>query len=294
MGSDLDRLERQVSEKTFNMGDYAVRITEGQVEVRSKKGKEWGQAVLFQRASVKASFTPVSRKPLIVLWVGYLFYALGFLTLFVVDGIPQSDQVAVLGIALSLLLVPLLLYIFLPTTIFVAGCAVFFVAIFSAPELGYMGTLFQAAQEAIGGGYVEAFIIGASLFPIVLHVMVGQTIVKYRLLLEEGPNRFEGMAYGSSRSALLRHIAEGPPEMGQGFSLRRLFEFRLPFFFMRLSRGRMKSCQYCGEKTLLECTRCRAPICSSHYGTLQGYKVCLDCLAQRRGKTREGLRWMNR
>jgi len=294
MGSDVDRLERQRSEKTFNMGDYDVRVTEDEVEVRSKKGKEWGQTVLFKRASVKASFSPVSRKPLIALWVGYLFYALGFMTIFVVDGIPQSDQIAVLALALSLLLVPLLMFIFLPTTIFVAGCAVFFLAVFSAPESGHLGTIFQAAQDAVGKDYVEAFIIGAALLPIVVHMMVIQTIVKYRLSLEEGSNRFEAMAYGSARSSLLRYIREGPPEIGQGLSLRGLFEFKLPFFFMKLSKGRMKSCQYCGEKTLLECTRCRAPICGSHYGTLHGYKVCLDCLADRRGKTREGLRWMNR
>jgi len=281
-------------EKSFNMGDYTVRVTDDEVEVRSKKGKEWGQTTVFRRASVKASYLPASRKPLIALWAAYPFYALGFMTVFVVDGIRQSDQAAVLGIALSLLLVPLLLHLLLPTTIFIAGCAVLFLAVFSAPEVGQLGILFQAAQEAVGKGYVEAFIMGASLFPIALHAMIRQTIVKYRLVLEEGPRRFETTAYGSSKSALLRCIREGPPERQAGFSLRRLIEFRLPFFFMRLSKERMKSCQYCGEKTLLECTRCRTPICGSHYGTLHGYKVCPDCLAQRRGKTREGLRWMNR
>ena len=147
--------------------------------------------------------------------------------------------------------------------------------------IGILKASFSAVQQAVGKGHVEEFIIFASLFPLALRRMVSQMMVSYRVRIDDGSSKFETVTESSTAISLKDHVETGPRH-------RQLF--KLPAFLLRLGRKSMKHCEYCGRLTMDECHRCHRPICPDHTEILRGYKVCLDCYVERRGKIKHVLR----
>ncbi len=286
--SGAEHSDREMPRKTFNLGDYDVDVTPDKVVIRGKTGGEWGKERFLTRPGVEASISVESKAHLKVLYLAYPLYAFAFIMLFVIDGIMLTEQIAIFGVALALLLTPLLLYALLPRVAFMISLAVFFVVVFSFRQASHLRTVLEVVEGVAGAGYVESFIMGASLLPILLHFVVSQTMIKYRLRLKKESELFEVLTWSRSAPALVDYIRFGQRE--RGFSLKRFLWFDFPMIFLRLSKDRMKTCSYCDERTFVECNRCHAPVCSSHFRVLRGYKVCLDCSAQRRDRVRESIR----
>jgi hypothetical protein len=277
----LKWLEFQRSKKTFNVGDYNIKASPDYITITGKTPETWGRDIRMDRDRTKATIATESRTPLFIFYLVYVAYALGFLMFFLTTGIGVATQVFILGLALVMMFTPMVLDTALPTRKFLVGTAVFYVIVFSLADYAPLSTAFEAVEGAVGKGYVEAFIIFASVFPILLKRMVSQMMISYRLKLEEGSRKFEVLTESPGAPALMDYL-KGETETKAGF--------KLPMFFFRLSRRRMKPCFYCSDPTLTECKRCNRPVCSEHTAVLHGYKVCLDCFVDRRGKIRRNLR----
>jgi hypothetical protein len=176
---------------------------------------------------------------------------------------------------------PLAFDVLLSTRQFLILTAIFYVAVFSAAGYEPLATAFKAVEQSVGKGYVEAFIIFASILPLLMRRMISQMMISYRLKLEEGSSRFEVLTDNPGAVELVNYLREGPAK--------RSF-YKFPMFFLTLSRKKMKPCFYCSTPTLTECKRCNRPTCADHTGMLRGFKVCLDCFVERRGKIRRNLR----
>jgi hypothetical protein len=289
----LEWLDRQKARKVFNLGNYSLVVSENRVVVRGKVGRDWGKERVFDRNEVDASIEPRSRKSQYILFVGFGFYVLGFITLFVVDGLRVPEQLYLFAISLFVLLFPILLYATIPMKSFLFGSAVFYLVLFSVPVEGQLGIMFQIVEDMLGEGYVEAFFIGASFLPIIMHVIVRQTLVRYDFWLKEGGETFHSVVSGRAAPVALNYIRNWTPPSGR-FSVGKFMWSDFQLFFLRLSKARMKSCNYCGEKTLVECNRCHLPICNDHFEIFRGYKVCLDCYVERKGNMGDLRRRMNR
>ena len=277
----LKWLEKERAKRTFNIGDYNIKATPDEIRIKGKTPDSWGQEVVLDRSKTKAEILTESRTPMFIFYLVYAAYAFGFLMFFLTTGISVATQIAVLGVALFLMFTPLLLELLLPTHLFLISTGVFFVVVFSLSGISLLSTTFKAVESSVGKGYVELFIIFASIFPLLLRRMVGQMLINYRLRLEEGSKKFEILSSSPSAPALVNYMKHG--------HIPRRF-LKLPLYFFTLSRKRMKSCVYCGKATLDECKRCHRPICDTHIELLRGYKVCLDCFIDRRGKIRRNLR----
>ncbi len=273
----LEWLEEQRSRRRFNLGDYDVVVTPSQIKVEGKTPSAWGKHLTFDRAKTSVTVHTESRTPLFIFVLAFLVYALGFIMFFVSSGVSASRQIAMLGVGLAILLIPTILDLSLPLNRFAVATGVFFVAIFTLPAFGFLKTSFSAVEQAVGKGHVEEFIIFASLFPIALRRMVSQMMVNYRVRVDDGESSFETVTESSAALALQDYLRVG----GRKRTL-----FRLPSFFLRLSKRSLKYCEYCGKPTMTECHRCHRPMCDDHSETLRGYKVCLDCFVERRGKIR--------
>jgi len=254
----LEWLEEQRSRRRFNLGDYDVVVTPSRLKVEGKTPPAWGKRLTFDRAKTSVTVHTESRTPLFMFVLAFLVYALGFIMFFVSSGVSASRQIAMLGVGLAILFTPTILDLSLPLNRFAVATAVFFVAIFTLPAFGFLKSSFSAVEQAVGKGHVEEFIIFASLFP-----------------------SFETITESSAALALEEYLRSG----GRKRTL-----FRLPSFFLRLSKRSVKYCEYCGKPTMTECHRCHRPMCEDHSETLRGYKVCLDCFVERRGKIRHILR----
>lgn len=279
--SHLKWLEAERSKRTFNVGDYNIRATPEFVTIQGKTSETYGEDIRLDRQRTQATIDTESRTPLFVFYLVYLAYAVGFLMFFVTTGISVATQASIFGVALALMFTPLIFEVALPTVRFLILTAVFYVCVFSLSGMAPLATAFKAVENAVGEGYVEAFIIFASLFPILLKGMISQMMISYRLRLSEGTEKFEVLTSSPGAPALVEYLRQGPAK--------RHFH-KMPFFLMRLSRRRMKPCFYCSEPTLSECKRCNRPMCPEHSGMLRGYRVCLDCFIDRRGKIRRNLR----
>jgi len=277
----LDWLESQRRRKRFNLGDYDVQVAGDEVIVSGKTSDSWQREKVLERSEVEAEISTESRTPVFIFYLVYAMYAVGFLMFFVSSGITPYTQLVVFAIALVILFTPLVLESMLPTKFFLAAAAVFFILVFSLPGLEYLSVAFKSVESAVGKGHVEEFLIFASIFPILLRRMIGQMMVSYRLKLEQGGEKFEVVTESPSAVSLVEYLKDG-------YSHRSFF--KMPSFFLNLSRKRMKSCHYCGEKTLTECHRCNRPVCDEHTELLRGFKVCLDCYIDRRGKIKRNLR----
>jgi hypothetical protein len=296
--SHLEWLDQAKARKVFNLGAYSLDVSREQVVVKGKIGREWGEKQYFERDSVEASAEIKSRSSVNILYVGLGFYILGYLTLFVVDGIPSTDQTYILVQALGILLLPMILYVLLPLKLFVLGTVIFYLLLFSLPEAGYRLTIFKVAEDMLptgspGESYVEAFFVAVSLMPILIHKMVSQTLVRYDFWLKEGKRTFHTVVSGRVAPVAVNYIRNWTPPRGR-FSIGKFMWSDFHLFFLRLSKARMKSCFYCGERTLVECNRCHLPVCTDHFEVFRGYKVCLDCYVERKGSAREFRRRVNR
>jgi hypothetical protein len=289
----LEWLNQEKARKIFNLGNYSMEVSEDRVVVRGKVGKEWGKERVFDRENVDTSIEPRSRKSQYILYVGFCFYVLGFMTLFVIDGMTVSDQLYLFGFSLFVLLLPILLYAALPMKPFLIGSAIFYLVLFSLSGGGQMETMFQIVEDMLGEGYVEAFFIGASFLPIIMHIIVRQTLVRYDFWLKEGDRTFHSVVSGRVAPIAVNYIRNWTPPRGR-FSIGKFMWSDFQLFFLRLGKARTKSCFYCGERTLVECNRCHRPMCTDHFEIFRGYKVCLDCFVERRGKLGDLRRRMNR
>ncbi len=274
-------LESERSKRTFNFGDYNARVTPDQIRIWGKISSEYGDDVILDRSRTRTSISTVSRTPLFMFYVIYPVYAFGFLMFFIAQDIAVETQISIFALAIFMMFTPLVLDKLLPTNYFLIATAVFYVGIFSLSKTEPLTTAFKAVEESVSEGYVETFIIFASLLPLLIRRMIGQMMIGYRLKLDDGSRSFQIETESAAAPAMVEYLRKG---YVPGRPL------RLPAFLMALSRRRMKSCQYCGESTTLECHRCYRPMCSAHSGMLRGYKVCLDCFVERRGKIKRNLR----
>jgi len=282
----------EASTVVFNLGNHDVKVGDEDILVLGKTSGSWGKEVVLNRRTATAQLEVASARPLYLVYASYLLYTLGFLLIFVEDGISASTQIALFAIAALILLLPLLLYFALPLKLFVAMVAIFYILVFTLPGFSQLEMMMEMIKEVVGEGYVESFVMGAGMLPILLYVMVSQTIVEYRLRIRDGDQSFELASRGLPAKRLVDYLERGQLPRDWTDAFRRLLEFRVPLFFLRLSHHRMKRCQYCGKNTLMECTRCHAPICSDHAGILRGYKVCLDCYKEGRGRLRRQPGWL--
>lgn len=276
----------------FNLGNHDVRVGNERIVVLGKSSRSWGKEVTLDRGTAKFQIDVAFRRPLYLVYASYLLYAFGFLLIFVEDGIPASTQLILFGIAALLLLVPLVLYFILPLRLFVVFTAIFYLVVFFMPRFGQLEMFLEIVKEVVGEGYVESFVMGAAMLPILLHVMVSQTLVTYKVRIQDGEKSVELISRGAPAKRLMSYMERGQLPRDWTDAFRRLLEFRVPLFFLRLSHQRMKRCQYCGKDTLIECTRCHAPICSDHAGLLRGYKVCIDCEKEGRSRVRRQPGWL--
>ncbi len=290
----LDWVERERSKKRYNLGDYDVIVGQDTVTIRSKTPTEWGKSTVLKRPGTKASITSRPGKSLRIFYLAYALFILVFSMFFVTTEVSEPTQIQLVGLALALILIPFALYMVLPAWVFVGAIALHFVVLFSLPGSMLLETAFKTIEESVGQGNVETFIIAASLLPVILHIMLEQTMVRYTLTLEEGGNVLRIPTWNSHVKALVQHVNTGAGKPGIETLLKRFFLMRLPSYFLKLGRHRMKNCSYCDKVTLTECVRCHTPICDEHTETLRGYKVCPECQIERRGKLRDGLRQMNR
>lgn len=282
----------EASTVVFNLGNHDVRVGDEEIAVLGKTSRSWGKEVTLDRRTTAVQLEVASARPLYLVYASYLLYTLGFLLIFVEDGISTSTQITLFAIAGVILLLPLLLYFGLPLKLFVAIMVPFYILIFAVPGFSQLEMMMEMVKEVVGEGYVEGFIMGAGMLPILLYVMVSQTIVEYRLRIRDGNRSVELTSRGLPAKRLVNYLERGQLPRDWTDAFRRLLEFRVPLFFLRLSHQRMKRCQYCGKNTLIECTRCHAPICSDHAGILRGYKVCLDCHKEGRGRLRRQPGWL--
>ena len=243
MQMETDSEDLRSVAKTFNLGNHDVKVTENRVVVSGKTSQSWGKDVAFQRSKTEAHLEVVSKKPLLMVYISYLFYALGFLLIFVEDGVSVPTQMRLFVIAIVLLLTPLAMYFILPLKPFILGAAIFYVVIFSFSGFEYLEMAFEIVEDVVGAGYVESFIMGAAMLPILLHLMVSQTMITYRLRLQDEDTSFEVISRGSPAKRLVDYMKRDYLEKSWPDVLRRLFEFRIPLFFLRLSSERMKRCQ---------------------------------------------------
>jgi hypothetical protein len=289
----LDWLNQEKAKKVFNLGSCSVGVSREHVIVRGKVGTEWGKEQIFDRNKVEPSVTVRSRSSQYILYIGIGFYILGFMTLFVIDGLRETDQLYLFGLSLFILLLPIVLYVLIPIKPFLVGSAAFYLVIFSLPQGEQLQIIFTVVEDMLGSGYVESFFIGAGMLPIVMHIIVSQTLVRYDFWLKEGDRTFHTQVSGRAAHAAANYIRNwSPPE--RRFSPERFMWSDFQMFFLRLSKARTKSCSYCGETTLVECNRCHTPICKDHFEIFRGYKVCLDCYVERKGNLGELRRRMNR
>ncbi|MBU7003929.1 MAG: hypothetical protein HXS50_00075, partial [Theionarchaea archaeon] len=237
----LEWLNREKARKIFNLGDYSMEVSEDRVVVRGKVGREWGKERVFDRESVDTSIEPRSRKSQYILYVGFGFYILGFMTLFVADGMMVPDQLNLFAFSLFVLLLPILLYAALPMKPFLIGSALFYLVLFSLPAGGQLGTMFQIVEEMLGEGYVEAFFVGASFLPIIMHIIVRQTLVRYDFWLKEGDRTFHSLVSGRVAPIAMNYIRNWTPPRGR-FSVGKFMWSDFQLFFLRLGKARMKSC----------------------------------------------------
>jgi len=293
MDEHLAWLNEEKARKVFNLGRFSLSVSRDRVVVRGKVGEEWGREQVFDRGSVETSVTPVSRSSQHVLYAGFAFYLLGYLTLFVVDGLRTPQQLYVFGISLLILLLPLIFYITITLKPFLVFSAAFYLVLFSLPVEGQLGVVFQVVEDMVGAGYVESFFVGASMLPIIMHVIVKQTLVRYDFWLVEENKKFHTRVAGRVAPVAESYIRNWSPP-GRRFSPGRFMWFDFQHFFLRLSKNREKSCLYCGRRTLVECNRCHTPVCNDHFEVFRGYKVCLDCWVDTRGNLGELRRRMNR
>ena len=277
----LEWLELERSKRTFNIGDFNVKATPDSIIIKGKTSESWGRDLEMDRSRARIQISTESRTPMFIFYLVYVAYAVGFLMFFITSGVTLTTQVSIFALALFLMFTPLVFDSLLSTRQFLILTAVFYVAIFSAAGYEPLQTAFKAVEQSAGKGYVETFIIFASIFPLILRRMIAQMMISYRLKLEEGSSKFEVLTESPGAVELVNYLREGPAK--------RSF-YRFPSFFFKLSRKRMKPCFYCDSPTLTECKRCNRPICADHTGMLKGYKVCLDCFVERRGKTRRNLR----
>ncbi len=277
----LEWLERERSKRTFNLGDFNVRVTPDLITIKGKDPASWGKDLVLDPAKTQASIATESRTPLYIFYLVYAVYAYGFLMFFVTSGISAVTQVSIFALALFVMFMPLIFELLLPTKPFLIATAAFFVVLFSLSETQPLAIAFEAVEKSVGKGNVEAFVIFAAILPILLRRMISQTMIRYRLRLDDGSSRFEALTENPAAVALVDYLNHGAP--------RRRF-FRFPLFFLNLSRKRMKPCFYCRRLTVEECNRCHRPICEDHFEMLHGYKVCADCFIERRGKIRYNLR----
>lgn len=277
----LEWLDKERRKRTFNLGDFNVKVTPDLITVQGKDPATWGKDLCLSPSRTRASIATESRTPLYIFYLVYAVYAYGFLMFFVTTGISVLTQVSIFAIALFLMFMPLIFELSLPTKPFLIATGAFFVVIFSLSEAQPFTTAFEAVEKSVGKGNVEAFMIFASILPILLRRMIGQMMIRYRLKLDDGSSKLEITTENPSAVALVDYLDHGPTP-------RRFL--RLPFFFFTLSRKKMKICFYCRNLTLDECNRCHRPICESHFEMLHGYKVCADCFIERRGKIRYNLR----
>jgi len=277
----LEWLDKERKKRTFNLGDFNIRVAPDVITVQGKDPATWGRDLLLNPSRTRASITTESRTPLYIFYLVYAVYAYGFLMFFVTTGISILTQVSIFALALFLMFMPLIFELSLPTKPFLIATAAFFVVMFSLSDAQPFKIAFEAVEKSVGKGNVEAFTIFASILPILLRRMIGQMMIRYRLKLEDGPSKLEITTENPSAVALVDYLDHGPAP-------RRFL--RLPFFFLTLSRKKMKTCFYCRKLTLDECNRCHRPICESHFEMLHGYKVCADCFIERRGKIRYNLR----
>lgn len=277
----LEWLELQRSRRTFNIGDYNVKATPSSIIVKGKTPESWGRDIEMDRSRAKVSISTQSRTPMFIFYLIYVAYAFGFLMFFLTTGITMATQISIFALALFLMFTPLAFDVLVSTRRFLILTAVFYVAVFSLSGYEPLHTAFKAVELSAGKGYVETFIIFASIFPLILRRMIAQMMISYRLKLEEGSSRFEVLTDSPGAVDLVNYLREGPA--------RKSF-YKFPLFFLTLSRRKMKPCFYCSTPTLTECKRCNRPTCAEHTSMLRGYKVCLDCFVERRGKIRHNRR----
>lgn len=194
-------------------------------------------------------------------------------------------QIGIIVTALILLLQPTILsFVLHPATSAVAS-AFLHISLYVAGPLTLPTLVFLKIEDLYGSGWAPFFYSLLAISLIAAGKTLSQTMRAYSVTFQQGDEKVTLRWANPEGAALASHI-KGRTSI-EAHIWRRLYRF---LGLGRLAGSRQKRCFYCQDRTLTECLRCFKPICSRHTAKLRGYKVCLECFIQRRGKRRPSLR----
>ncbi len=194
-------------------------------------------------------------------------------------------QFGIIVTALILLFQPTILsFVLHPATSAVAS-AFLHMCLYVAGPLTLPTLVFVKVEDLYGFGWAPFFYSLLAISLIAAGRMLSQTMRAHYIAFQQGDEKVALRWANPEGAALASHI-KGRTSI-EAHIWRRLYRF---MGLGRLAGSRQKPCYYCQDRTLTECLRCFKPICSRHTAKLRGYKVCLECFIQRRGKRKPSLR----
>jgi len=194
-------------------------------------------------------------------------------------------QIAIIVTALLLLFQPTILsFVLHPATSAVISAFVH-MCLYAAGPLALPALVFVKIEDLYGFGWAPFFYSALALSLIAVGRVLSGTLRAYSVTFQQGDEKV-GLRWANPEGAALAGHLKRRTSI-EAHIWRRLCRF---LAVGRLAGSRQKQCCYCQTRTLTECLRCFRPICSRHTAKLKGYKVCLECFVERRGKRRPSLR----
>jgi len=194
-------------------------------------------------------------------------------------------QIAIIVTALILLFQPTVLSLVLHPATSAVVSASLHMCLYLAGPLTLPTLVFLKIEDLYGNGWAPFFYSALAISLIAAGKMLSQTMRAYSVTFQQGDEKVSLRWANPEGAALASHL-KGRTSI-EAHIWRHLYRF---LALGRLAGSRQKQCYYCQNRTLTECLRCFKPICSRHTAKLKGYKVCLECFIERRGKRRPSLR----
>ena len=200
----------------------------------------------------------------------------------------QTSPLLQLGIVLTGLLLlfqpTLLSFIVHPATAAVTS-AMLHLTLYSTGLLILPGLVFLKLENLYSRQWAPLFYMALALSLIGVTKIISHTMRAYSITIQQDDKKTNLRWADPEGGALADHLA-GHTTIEADIWRRLSRHLALG----RISRKKSKQCRYCETRTMTECIKCHNPICPTHTAKLGGYRVCLECFAQQRGKRKPKLR----
>jgi len=265
-----------LAEKFENLGLEIVRLETGQIELTEYRCPLCGHEEMSSNTAIcpgcHQPMQPTGRVENTPTYRHFLKAGTGL-------------QAGIIVTAVTLLLQPVLISLVVHPLAAAGVSALLHLSLYSTGLLALPAIVFIKLEKIYGRGWTPLFFSALAISLIAIPRVLSMTMRTYSMTLKQGDRRTElywANPEGGALADVLRR--RSAPES----RIRRTISGYLSIG--KLAGSRQKRCHYCRSKTMTECIRCHKPICPTHTAKLKGYKVCLECFVQRRGKHRKPLR----